>query len=168
MNPLIGYWYKLHANPTAPELAIEPAIAALGHPYRAQHLFMGLSHIADFAIPSLKLTIEVDGDSHEKPAQREKDLIHTIKLTEMGWRVARVSNEEALSDPEGAIARALSPAAMSEVPTVPELKERLAQLHRDFPRLLEPRAKRSRSKRPPGKAAGKPHRTRAARLPSPS
>lgn len=168
MNPLIGYWYKLHANPTAPELAIEPAIAALGIPYRSQHLFMGMSHIADFAIPSLKLTIEVDGDSHLKPSQREKDLVHTIKLVGAGWRVARVSNEEALRDPAGAVARALSPAAMSEVPTIPELTERLAQLRRDFPRLLEPRAKRSRPARRPAKAVSKPRRSRAVPRPSQS
>ncbi len=143
-NPLFAYWYRLSAYPTGPEEALEPAIAALGERYRAQHLFAGLKHIADFALLDRKIIIEVDGDSHLKPLQMEKDLKHTMALQALGWTVFRCSNEQAKANPEGVVR-----ASLRAVQTNPQdLEAALAQLHRDYPKLLAPKAKRPRLKQP--------------------
>lgn len=104
---LFRNWYYLYANQTAAELALEPAIAALGRRYRAQHLFPKLRHVADFALLDDRLIIEVDGRSHLKPDQIRKDLKHTLALLDLGWRVVRCSNEEAEQDPQGTVLRLL-------------------------------------------------------------
>lgn len=95
----------LYANRTPAELALESAIAALGIPYRAQMLFPGLGHIADFALLDSKVIIEVDGKSHDKPIQLAKDYIHTIALAKRGWKVVRCTNEEVLRSPKATLDR---------------------------------------------------------------
>lgn len=106
-------WARLYTNQTEPEKRMEPAIAALGRPYRCQHPFWKLHHFADFALLQDKVIIEVDGKSHQAPAQRLKDLKHTLALQEMGWTVVRCSNEEALSDPHGTVAQLLTPESLA-------------------------------------------------------
>lgn len=103
-NPLLGYWYKLYNEPTAAELHFEPAVASLGLPYRFQHPCSN-KYFLDFALPTLKINIEVDGDSHYKPAQKKKDAEKTKFLEERGWRTVRVRNEVVMADPYGAIDR---------------------------------------------------------------
>lgn len=133
---------------TEPEIALEPAIAALGERYRAQHLFAGMRHIADFALLDRKLIIEVDGASHLAPAQREKDLKHTLALQALGWTIYRCSNEAAMVDPVGVVSTALR--ASQTAPEV--LQAALDRLHLDYPKLLAPKAKRSRSSKPARRA----------------
>jgi hypothetical protein len=77
-NKLLSYWYRNYMHPTKAEASLETAVATLGEPYRTQHPFIALSHFADFALLDRKLTIEVDGDSHDRPDQKEKDLLHMI------------------------------------------------------------------------------------------
>jgi very-short-patch-repair endonuclease len=143
-SPLLGYQYRMLCNPTAAEEAIEPAIAALGERYRSQHLFLGMKHIADFALLDRKLIIEVDGDSHSTPRQREKDLKHTLALQALGWTVFRCSNEQAMAAPSGTVQAALT--ASQTAPA--ELQADLDQLHRDYPALLVVAAKRPRRAKP--------------------
>lgn len=109
----LSYWAKLYNNPTRPELALEPAVARLGIPYRAQHPMFQLGAILDFAVypdglarPGVAL--EVDGESHRRAAQIKKDIERTAKLEALGWRVARCTNEEALADPDAAVARMMA------------------------------------------------------------
>ncbi len=72
----------------------------LGVKFRRQHPVEG--YIADFACVEAKLIVEVDGHSHD--LQQAYDAERTAKLEAAGWRVLRVTDNEALSD-SGAIAR---------------------------------------------------------------
>ena len=146
-------------HPTAAEAAIEPAIAALGEPYRFQYPFLGIKYFADFALLDRKLIIEVDGYSHLSLAQREKDLIHEIQALELGWRVVRVSNADATECPEDSVAWAIR----QTTSPVEELKARLAQLHQDYPELLAAAAKKATHRSRSAKAGAAARR----RQPSP-
>jgi very-short-patch-repair endonuclease len=59
--------------------------------------------IADFAVPSRKLVIEVDGPCHAR--QRSADARRDRVLARLGWRAVRVSNDEVCRDVEGVVAR---------------------------------------------------------------
>lgn len=106
-NPMHGRLVKLLQG-TPAELALEPAIAALGIPYRFQFpCWMyrgGLRYFPDFLLPSLSLVIEVDDKSHrqktEEDAQRSADLLRVH-----GWKVVRCSNEDALRRPYETVER---------------------------------------------------------------
>lgn len=111
-------WLRLYLRPTGPELALEPAVAALGVPYRFQHPIPGmrtaegktLSPILDFAVypngtDQPGIAFEVDGESHFTPAGRAKDAIRTATLEAAGWVVCRCTNEEATSHPDVTVAR---------------------------------------------------------------
>lgn len=128
---------------TPAETSLEPAIAALGERYRSQHPFLKHKHFADFALLDRKLIIEVDGDSHNDPHQKKKDLEHTLALKSDGWEVVRVTNEQALADPAGTVKAALSATPQTE----PELQASLERLLRDYPKLLVAPAKRSKSRK---------------------
>lgn len=127
---------------TEPERALEPAIAALGERYRCQHPFFGLKHIADFALLDRMRIIEVDGDSHDQPAQKKKDLKHMIALKALGWDVIRVSNDQAKAAPAETVAHCLTAAPQ----TAAQLEASLARLLRDYPKLAVEPPKRSRRK----------------------
>lgn len=148
---LFKNWYWLYSNLTEPELALEPAIAALGKRYRAQHLFAGLKHIVDFALLDDKIIIEVDGSSHTKPDQIRKDLEHTIKLESMGWRVVRCSNEAAKANPEHTL-RLLLTDGLNHRPSLEELRARLLALG---PAPVRVRTKR-RARKPKSPRASAP------------
>lgn len=104
-------WAKLYATPTKSELAIEPAIAALGIPYRAQHPVFACHAIADFALLGPRILIEVDGRSHNGPAAKAKDRERTARLERQGWVVVRCTNEQAEAEPAATVQRLLLEAA---------------------------------------------------------
>lgn len=134
---MFRYWLKLQKL-TDSEEALEPAIAALGERYRTQYYFPKLSHFADFALLDRKRIIEVDGSSHDKPAQKKKDLERMLALQAMGWDVIRVTNEQSQANPSGTVQAALQ--ATPEKPEV--LKARLDRLLRDYPKLAEKKPRR--------------------------
>lgn len=106
-NPVVANWDRLYQNPTAAELALEPEVAKLGIPYRFQHRVW--NYILDFAVMPWKLAIEVDGASHRRKAQIEKDAQKTEWLAKRGWRTVRILNEDVFKDPAAALAAALAP-----------------------------------------------------------
>lgn len=166
-NPLLGYWRRMCEQPTTAEAALEPAIAALGERYRHQYPFWGLKYFADFALLDRKLIIEVDGASHDKPAQKEKDLKHSLEVLKLGWYIYRCSNEWATKYPEESVDIALQHLAEFGRPQNREFlaewyQGQLVQLHLDYPALLAVVAKKSRPRRPPVKASASPRRKRAA------
>ena len=57
--------------------------------------------IVDFYIPSLKLVIEVDGDSHFSKEGKVRDAERTKILGSYGLRVVRFSNGEILRNVKG-------------------------------------------------------------------
>lgn len=162
--------YYLANRMTEPEKALEPAIAALGRRYRTQWLFMGLKtksrcYIADFVLLDDKLVIEVDGDSHEKPVQKYKDLQNAVALEALGWHIYRTSNETARANPGETVK-----AALRDVRTTRGELEAALELHlRDFPELLAVPAKRTKTSptaRPEKSSSPRPKRK--PRVPSPA
>lgn len=106
-NPMNGRWAQHYRDQTPAERSLEPAIAALGLPYRFQHpvhLYNNQRrYFLDFALLGEGIIIEVDDKSHKKKVA--EDALRTEELLREGWRaVLRCTNEEALSDPFGTIA----------------------------------------------------------------
>lgn len=147
-------WFYLYLKQTASEAIFESLICKLGEPYRAQYPFPGLRRVADFALHTRKIVIEIDGASHETLKQRRKDLVTTIALEKMGWRVIRFTNAEVAGwgvefDLRGEIDRRLTVR-----PTLEELGAALLEL----PLVLSERAK-PRGRRPkPGPKKAPKHR----------
>ena len=50
--------------------------------------------IADFACPLSRLVIEIDGDTHGSEKARKSDRDRDAYMTERGWTVIRVTNED--------------------------------------------------------------------------
>lgn len=156
---ILRYWARLYTKPTAAENALEPAIAALGRRYRAQHPFFSLHHIADFALLDEKVVIEVDGRSHQEPGQVRKDITHTLGLLKMGWRVVRCTNEEAVSNPHATV-RELLGARLTHLPGQAELELALLALGPAPVRSVSRRRGRAQA-RPP---AARSRKTRARKV----
>jgi very-short-patch-repair endonuclease len=101
----LKFWAAAYSNPTPAEAAIEPAVAALGVPYRVQHPIWALRYRVDYAFPRHKVIFEVDDPSHTQKAKRAKDKQRTARLAKAGWRVFRCTNDEAISDPVATVKR---------------------------------------------------------------
>ena len=111
MSRLLSYWARLY-NGTPAELALEPAVAALGVPYRFQHPIWGLGVFPDFVLLADRVVIEVDDPGHNAKRKRDADAARTAKLVKAGWRVFRCTNEEALTNPRGTVNRLMSEAGL--------------------------------------------------------
>lgn len=107
-------WGKL-SRCTPAELALEPAIAALGLAYRTQlpGFLYGFRFFPDVFIPQLDLIIEVDDDSHRGAEKMAADAERTEYLQSRGWRVVRCTNDEATEDPHGTVRRLLNDAGIT-------------------------------------------------------
>lgn len=68
------------------------------------------SFVADFACVSRQLIVELDGGQH---ADSLADIRRDAMLRELGWRVLRVWNNEALENPEGVLLRIAEAAGVS-------------------------------------------------------
>ena len=103
----IHSWWAKNYLGTPAELALEPAIASLGLPYRFQHpLFLwGTRFFPDFCLPTIGVIVEVDDPSHATPERQEKDAERTRVLESLGYVVVRCTNHEALTDPWGVVER---------------------------------------------------------------
>jgi very-short-patch-repair endonuclease len=55
--------------------------------------------VIDFYCPELKLAIELDGDVHENPEQKDYDIARQTYLESFGITFLRITNEEYLSNP---------------------------------------------------------------------
>lgn len=72
-----------------------------GHHFRRQHIIG--DYIVDFACLSSHLIVEIDGGYHSEPSQATEDALRTERLTMMGYRVIRFSNEQVTSNIEEVI-----------------------------------------------------------------
>lgn len=63
-----------------------------GFKFRRQHPIGRF--IADFYCAEAKLLIEVDGESHLEPGQKEYDQVRTEYLEELGYKVIRFTNND--------------------------------------------------------------------------
>ena len=72
-----------------------------GIKFRRQH---GIGpFIVDFYCPAKKAIIEVDGDVHGLPSQKEKDQQREKYLTGLGFKILRYTNEQILKNLEGVL-----------------------------------------------------------------
>lgn len=76
---------------------------ALGFKFRRQY---SVDHyIIDFYCPELKLAIELDGEVHDSPEQKEYDKVRQEYLEAFGITFIRIKNEEFLGNPNKAFGR---------------------------------------------------------------
>ncbi len=109
-NAMASRWAILYKGTDA-EKALEDAVAAVGLPYRTQFpcFIYGARWFPDFVLPTLQLVIEVDDDSHKKKNKEDQERTAGLKA-KYGWDVVRCTNEEALSNPHGAVKKMLEAA----------------------------------------------------------
>jgi very-short-patch-repair endonuclease len=91
---------SMRRNPTEPEKRLWRYLSNCqleGFKFRRQDV-VG-HYIADFACPSAKLIVEIDGDTHDAA----KDRIGDDTLAEFGFRVVRVTNADVLHNMEGVL-----------------------------------------------------------------
>ena len=95
-------------NPTEPEKRLWRALSngQLGAKFRRQAVIP--PYIADFLCPSARLIVEVDGDTHDAPTDKRRDLY----LAQLGYRVLRVTNADVMTNIDGVAALILE--ALSE------------------------------------------------------
>jgi very-short-patch-repair endonuclease len=58
--------------------------------------------VIDFYSPGLKLAIEIDGNIHDLPGNKEYDISRQKYLEEYGIKFIRVRNEELIANPDKA------------------------------------------------------------------
>ncbi|WP_246048232.1 endonuclease domain-containing protein [Hankyongella ginsenosidimutans] len=91
---------EMRRNPTEPEKRLWRQLSASqidGLKFRRQEVISRF--IVDFMCPARALIIEIDGDTHDAEADRRRDDV----LTELGFRVLRVTNEDVMRNIEGVI-----------------------------------------------------------------
>jgi very-short-patch-repair endonuclease len=97
---------RLRKNARSMRKALTEPELKLWNELRA-HRLMGLafrrqmpigSYIVDFACPSHRLIVEVDGAGHGHAGQIAHDQTRDTALRALGWTVLRVGNDEVLKD----------------------------------------------------------------------
>jgi very-short-patch-repair endonuclease len=61
--------------------------------------------VIDFYCPELKLAVELDGDVHNLPEQKEYDIARQKYLEKFGIKFIRITNEEFLGNPNKAFGK---------------------------------------------------------------
>lgn len=99
----------------------------------------------DFAIPDLRLAIEVDGWYHRMPGKAERDAERDAFLATRGWRTLRISDEGDMSARVAEVSATVREAIATR-PAIPPVFARYLQ-EVDPAGVLQPseRAKRGRS-----------------------
>lgn len=73
----------------------------LGVRFRRQHVIG--DYIVDFVCLEKHLVVEVDGRYHDSEEQKKEDEIRTEYISQMGFRVFRLSNSEVIGNIESAV-----------------------------------------------------------------
>lgn len=85
------------------------------------HRLMGLSfrrqmpiagYIVDFACPSRKIIIEIDGSQHAEKQHSIRDLTRDRRLEALGWTVLRFWNDDIIRDLENVCTHIVAAAGM--------------------------------------------------------
>ncbi|MFZ5786069.1 MAG: endonuclease domain-containing protein, partial [Acidobacteriota bacterium] len=90
---------------TKAELMFEAFVAGFKKDYRIERGPGQFPTTVDFALPSIKLAIEVDGSSHHSAERRERDRQRDSFLKSSGWTVLRFTNREVLRSPRSVAER---------------------------------------------------------------
>ncbi len=75
----------------------------LGYKFRRQYSVD--QFVIDFYCPELKLAVEIDGNVHDQPDQKEYDIKRQEYLESFGIAFIRITNEELLGNPNMAFDR---------------------------------------------------------------
>ena len=78
-------------------------------------------YVVDFACPSRKLAIELDGGQHA--LRPERDALRTAELARRGYRVIRFWNNDVLTNADGVLSLLQSVIADMPSPTPPAKRE---------------------------------------------
>jgi very-short-patch-repair endonuclease len=75
----------------------------LGYKFRRQYSVD--KYVIDFYCPELKLAVEIDGNIHDEPDQKEYDAHRQEHIEKFGIIFIRITNEELLGNPNMAFMR---------------------------------------------------------------
>ena len=64
------------------------------YPVRFRRQEIILEYIADFYCSKAKLIIELDGEQHADPVEKERDALRTLRIEQLGYKVIRIPNRE--------------------------------------------------------------------------
>ena len=92
---------RLRRDATEAERLLWRALCAMQLPVKVRRQHPIGRHIADFAVPSRKLVIEVDGGQHAIALAR--DTARSRMLAARGWRVIRFWNSDVMSNLPGVL-----------------------------------------------------------------
>jgi very-short-patch-repair endonuclease len=96
---ILGYAYDLRNSMTPAECLLWQRLRRKqlsGYRFRRQHPVN--EFIVDFFCPDAQMVIEIDGEVHDDPSQKERDLERTRILNRFGLKVLRFSNAEVIGD----------------------------------------------------------------------
>ena len=108
MPGMYGRMIKLYWGQTKAEVAFEHALCRLGIRYRFQAPIP--PYFADFLLPDHHVVIEVDGDSHLRPKQIDRDHARDAALAAKGWKTVRITNNQVFASADYALELALKAA----------------------------------------------------------
>lgn len=122
---------RLRREPTEAEKIIWERLRnnELGTKFRRQHIIN--NYIADFVSLEKKLIIEVDGEYHDTPEQKDKDKERTLHLESLGYHLLRFTNNEVIVQPDSVIDKIKACIAQPPLPTGEGPEERLRWYERD-------------------------------------
>ncbi|RST85945.1 endonuclease domain-containing protein [Aquibium carbonis] len=89
------------------------------------HRLMGLSfrrqmpiagYIVDFACPSHKIIVEIDGSGHTHDENARRDAVRDRALEHLGWTILRFANADALTDLENVCLHVITVAGLAVPP----------------------------------------------------
>lgn len=95
--PTLNYGRR-DSGPTVPQKMLFDALSGVVMEYRLPKSGKTNSFRVDLAFPSLRLAVEVDGLSHTKRSEKERDARKEEILRERGWALLRFWNKEILDD----------------------------------------------------------------------
>ena len=84
----------------------------MGVSFRRQMPIAG--YIADFACPSKKLIVELDGSQHGDEEEIKKDAVRTRDLENLGWTVMRFWNDDVLKEIDGVCLHIVTVAGLAD------------------------------------------------------
>ncbi len=109
---------SMRSNMTDAELKLWNAVRAhrlMDLSFRRQMPIAGF--IVDFACPSGKLIVELDGSHHGVPENAEADLKRAQALEKLGWTVIRFWNDDVLKDIDGVCQHIITVAGLADAAT---------------------------------------------------
>ena len=106
---LLARAHEMRRNPTGPEVRLWRALSNSqlnGLKFRRQHVVFEAQAILDFFCPGIGLGIEVDGDTHDGPADAKRD----ARLRALGFTIVRFGNPDVMTNLAG-VAESISATA---------------------------------------------------------